>query len=820
MPKSDMWPGGIAMESLINMDGAGSCDSVVGMNSGFSDDSLEHLSAEERACLLFLEETIEALEMEEDRGLANDGSLAETFPPSITPMVQTSLNNPSNFQHDENCNVSKPLLLANDCPSPLSRAPGGDSEPKTDVALQAKTVVIPTDPKAEAPGKIAAQGQSSSPHPAGTVPAPASIQDLATKLHNSELAADLKTLELTANTKEPDGKSAPDLPGQLNTSGNPSPVSGSDPKASPPATLDGMMDSSLGRREVESNLKTIPADSKLGKGNFNAPGPNLDLALIPPPSDFRDEPESELEQGTAGPEPEKKTESTAPTDPSARGPLTYSELDQLRTKASMKRAPPASPVTPDPPSKFTIDLPGSTITPPSTETLACPVSEAAEPRSPPAVAPKPKRLPSNIILKSHKAAMVNPDGHHASSNLTPSDKVMMDPQKVRREALQKLGLLKSQHVDSGPLRGQAHLPKSKSSSSGLFSPAPTPASTSASALATLQSSMLNLAPTLAQSTAPTLAPTPNPAPTPAPIPRPTLDPTPAPAPSTVPTPAPTPTLDPNPAPNTAPNPAPTTAPNTAPTPAPNPAPTPAPNKTPAPITDLDTAQPNPAPAPALAPVVPAPDANSVPAPDGNPDSTSSTSVPAPTFPTAPNQAPTTTPAPIPVQAPTQDTTSVPTPAPVPASAISLVPVLIPAPAAFTDHDEHLHSLPELTVFDSPKMSAGVKSVTLERSGIGLSSYIASQASGEVHHDTTADLSPSHLRNFRPRPASLGSGKDFVQAGALQSDTMRSLHMASVLEPSEDQKLPRSSGISVLICPRGENGFDRREALKKLGLLRN
>ena len=58
-----------------------------------SDDSLEHLSAEERACLLFLEETIESLEKEEeDSGLANDGSLAETFPPSISPMIQTSLN--------------------------------------------------------------------------------------------------------------------------------------------------------------------------------------------------------------------------------------------------------------------------------------------------------------------------------------------------------------------------------------------------------------------------------------------------------------------------------------------------------------------------------------------------------------------------------------------------------------------------------------------------------------------------------------------------------------------------------------------------------
>lgn len=33
---------------------------------------MEHLSAEERACLLYLEETIEALEMQEDSGLSND----------------------------------------------------------------------------------------------------------------------------------------------------------------------------------------------------------------------------------------------------------------------------------------------------------------------------------------------------------------------------------------------------------------------------------------------------------------------------------------------------------------------------------------------------------------------------------------------------------------------------------------------------------------------------------------------------------------------------------------------------------------------------
>lgn len=37
-----------------------------------SDDSLEYLSVEERACLMFLESTIESLEMEEDSGLSND----------------------------------------------------------------------------------------------------------------------------------------------------------------------------------------------------------------------------------------------------------------------------------------------------------------------------------------------------------------------------------------------------------------------------------------------------------------------------------------------------------------------------------------------------------------------------------------------------------------------------------------------------------------------------------------------------------------------------------------------------------------------------
>lgn len=33
---------------------------------------MEHLSAEERACLMYLEETIEALDVQDDSGLSND----------------------------------------------------------------------------------------------------------------------------------------------------------------------------------------------------------------------------------------------------------------------------------------------------------------------------------------------------------------------------------------------------------------------------------------------------------------------------------------------------------------------------------------------------------------------------------------------------------------------------------------------------------------------------------------------------------------------------------------------------------------------------
>lgn len=100
MPKSDTWPGGTGLETMNGMDSAGSCDSVVSANSGFSDDSLEHLSAEEKACLMFLEETIESLDTEEDSGLSNDepeqlpshGNLATKLADLSASMSKSKLN--------------------------------------------------------------------------------------------------------------------------------------------------------------------------------------------------------------------------------------------------------------------------------------------------------------------------------------------------------------------------------------------------------------------------------------------------------------------------------------------------------------------------------------------------------------------------------------------------------------------------------------------------------------------------------------------------------------------------------------------------------
>lgn len=77
-----------------------------------SDDSLEHLSAEEKACLMFLEETIESLDTEEDSGLSNDepdqlpspGNIANKLADLSASMSKSKLNSESISVH--RCRIS------------------------------------------------------------------------------------------------------------------------------------------------------------------------------------------------------------------------------------------------------------------------------------------------------------------------------------------------------------------------------------------------------------------------------------------------------------------------------------------------------------------------------------------------------------------------------------------------------------------------------------------------------------------------------------------------------------------------------------------
>ncbi|KFO90706.1 Specifically androgen-regulated gene protein, partial [Buceros rhinoceros silvestris] len=118
-----------------------------------------------------------------------------------------------------------------------------------------------------------------------------------------------------------------------------------------------------------------------------------------------------------------------------------------------------------------------------------------------------------------------------------------------------------------------------------------------------------------------------------------------------------------------------------------------------------------------------------------------------------------------------------------------------------------------------------KSNTLERSGVGLSSYMTSTKEQNVKTSSSLGkmsfierLAPSFLRSNRPRPVSLGAGKDFAdlkepgQVEQEKSNKRRSHPLQSFPRP------PRSC-VSVKISPKGATDENRREALKKLGLLK-
>ncbi|KAF1390230.1 hypothetical protein PFLUV_G00055920 [Perca fluviatilis] len=613
MPKSDTWPGSVAMESLSNLDSAGSWDSVISMNSGYSEDSMEHLSPEERACLMYLEETIEALEVQEDSGLSND----EPDPGlQADKMGRMRVNDISSLESDESGRDQK-------------------SEPGSRV--------LTIEDKA----KHHALNQTLKPQ---SSPAPAvNTNDLETSMNH------------VTQPKRPVTESVADC------------------KIHPSATQ--LCVSTNG----DGSLKIVPSASLCPSQATGAS--EIDVGVIPPPSDFMDEP-------GLPPVPGKVKYLPPSAGMPNHKPGTTIDLEQLRQRASAQKTSVSSSGTQESPNK----PPKLSLPAVSSGVLISPPPEAAELRSPPAVAPKPKKLPANIILKSHKVAAAGSDGTSGHPVPASSDRLSLDPQRVRIEALRKLGLLPAE-AHSGP----ALSPKLSPNTRRSWTAPPSPVSPAAPHTPPLIPSYTGVN---------------------------------SPPPASIPLQSPAAVLP--------------SATSTAPA--------------------VQPAEVLPAPAAFSDPVGPPPSDN-----DAVKDASQAT-----------------------------------------VNAQVNTPPLTP---------------PALVKHLTPPKVVGVKSATLECSGLGISSYMASQDSKEAIQGVSGKQSLSQLRNNRARPASLGSGKEFTRAqgegllvgraSSKEPDLRKSLPAQTAFQHSgESQKLPRSQGISVLICPRAENGENRREALKKLGLLRD
>ncbi|NXT95849.1 SARG protein, partial [Anhinga rufa] len=158
----------------------------------------------------------------------------------------------------------------------------------------------------------------------------------------------------------------------------------------------------------------------------------------------------------------------------------------------------------------------------------------------------------------------------------------------------------------------------------------------------------------------------------------------------------------------------------------------------------------------------------------------------------------------------------------------------------TDLQPTMHPQPRETAFPipgEPEACCGVaersvpgvrqmnfKSNTLERSGVGLSSYMTSAKEQSVKTSSSLGkmsfierLAPSFLRSSRPRPASLAVGKDF--AGLKEPGQVEQKSSKRQSHPLQSFPRPPRSYVSVKISPKGATDENRREALKKLGLLK-
>ncbi|XP_051966993.1 specifically androgen-regulated gene protein-like [Xyrauchen texanus] len=320
MPKREAWQDGNALDTMGEMDSTGICDSVVSFSSFFSDDNLEYLSAEEKACLMFLEETIQSLDTEDGSGLSID----ESDKSPARGNVATKAAHLS-------ASIGLNKLSAQDIPKRHSDGPLSSGSPVRNDILN---YMVPTP-------FVLANHNSQIPVRPGLV---ASCKKEPTKV---KMASECRKL----------CQEAPRLPSEVS------------------------------------------------------------VVVIPPPHKIICNKDTVIEN-LNDPRPEKLP---------SRGPLSYEGLVYLRKSASMR--------------KIHADESKTGEKEVSAKTME---SRSFKPIPPP-VAPKPK-------MKTPQKAPMNQEGATTSSNMPSSDMLrvdtLMNPEKVRLEALCKLGLFKEETSNS------------------------------------------------------------------------------------------------------------------------------------------------------------------------------------------------------------------------------------------------------------------------------------------------------------------------------------------------------------------------------------
>ncbi|XP_017500109.3 specifically androgen-regulated gene protein [Manis javanica] len=615
MPERELWPAGPGSDAVTRVGSWDSMASTASTRSGSSDSSYDFLSAEEKECLLFLEETIGSLDTEVDSGLSPAESERVATPRGPRALLTTL---PVPWGHPEGTVVQQGPEPRRGTPSGLSYPP----EPQG-LALRSGSYSLPRNIHISRNQNL----RKSAVQP---------------KSHNLEASEGL----VPEPEQEPVSRSG--VPGQ--------------PPASPrKATLD------------------------------------LDT-LFPPPEAFRDPRQSSGEAHLPrGPRQQRHT-------PQLHTSLSHQKRQETSSEAMSQTAN----------EKGSAGEPGQPQPPPaalSQDSRAgdAPLPAGRDPSAGPAplAAPKPRKLPPNIVLKSSRSSF-HSDPHSwlprhpeaAPGDAGPAASSLQEQRKARREALEKLGLPQDQDAPS------LHLGKPSSSARLRDTRAPA------------------ASPAAARALAPAAAPPASPAPA---------------------------------------------------------------------LAAAPTAGKAAAPAPAWAP--------------------------------SPRKASAQGDSPSRVLTPAQE----PSPGKVPA--VKSMPVPIPkapgvnSPLTQPKPDAGL-TLRESTVPGLRQMN--FKSNTLERSGVGLGSYLSAEKDPSPQTSTSLGkgsfpnkIAPNILRNSRPRPASLGTGKDFagIQVGKLADLEQEQRYKHLSYQGQSRDKLPRPPCVSVKISPKGVPDEHRREALKKLGLLK-